>query len=144
MQPKKRKNYFQSRIPLFPSGDQNIGASASVSILPMTIQNWFPLGLTGLISLLYKGLSGVFSSTTVQRHPFFGSLPSLWSSSHIHMWPWEDRSLVYWTVVGRVMSLLFNTLSRFVMAFLPRSNCTLISWLRYYSCFTDRKSCNDL
>ena len=128
----------------FPSGAQRIGVSALASVISMNIQGWYHLRLTGLISLLSKGLSGVFSSTTVQRHPFFGSLPSLWSSSHIHMWPWEDRSLVYWTVVGRVMSLLFNTLSRFVMAFLPRSNCALISWLCYYSCFTDRKSCNDL
>ena len=52
--------------------------------------------------------------------------------------------LSIWTFVGRVMSLLFKTLSRFSMAFLPRSNCSLISWLHYYSCFTDRKSCNDI
>ena len=64
---------------LFTSDDQNIGASASASVLPMSIQGWFPLRLTGLISLLCKGLSGVFSSTTVWRHHFFVILPSLWS-----------------------------------------------------------------
>ena len=69
---------------LFRSGGQNIGASASV--LPMNIQDWLPLGLNGLISLLFKGLSRVFSSTTVQKHQLFGTQPSLWSSSPIHTW----------------------------------------------------------
>ena len=72
---------------LFTSDDQNTGASASASVLPVNIQGWFPLRLTGLISLLFKGLSGVFSSITVWRHRFFGILPSLWCSSHNHMWP---------------------------------------------------------
>ena len=80
---------------IFSSDDQNTGASASMSVLPMNIQSWYHLRLTGLISLLSKGLSGVFSSTTVQRHQFLGSLPSLWSSAHVHMWPWEDHRLVY-------------------------------------------------
>ena len=57
---------------LFTSGDQRIGVSASTSVLPMNIQDWFPLGLTGLISLQSKGLSRVFSNTTVQKHQFFG------------------------------------------------------------------------
>ena len=70
----------------FASGGQNIGASASASVFPMNIQDWFPLGLTGLISLLTKGLSRVFSSSTVQKHQFFGPLPSLWSSFHICTW----------------------------------------------------------
>ena len=70
----------------FTSGGQRIGASASASVLPMNIQDWFPLGLTGLISLLAKGLSGVFSSTTVQKHRFFSAQLSLWSNSHIHTW----------------------------------------------------------
>ena len=65
---------------LFASDGQNIGASASV--LPMNIPGWFPLGLTGLISLHSKGLSRVFSSTTVWKHQFFGVQPSLWSNSH--------------------------------------------------------------
>ena len=71
---------------LFVSVDQNTGASASALVLPKCIQGWFPLRLTGLISLLSKGLSGVFSSTTVRRHQLFGHLPSLWSSSHIYTW----------------------------------------------------------
>ena len=72
---------------LFISDDQNTGISASASVLPVNIQGWSPLSLTGLISLLSKGLSGVFSSTTVQRHQFFGVLPSSWSNSHNHTWP---------------------------------------------------------
>ena len=77
---------------LFASDDQNTEASTSVSVFPASIHGWFPLRLTGLI-LLSKGLSGVFSTTTVWRHRFFGVLPSLWSSSHMvtygHMWPLE-------------------------------------------------------
>ena len=69
---------------LFTSGGQSIGASGSV--LPMNIQDWFPLGLTGLISLQSKGLSSVFCNTTVRKHHFFSDQPSLWSNSHIHTW----------------------------------------------------------
>ena len=71
---------------LFASVGQSIGTSASASVLPMHIQDWFPFGLTGLITLLFKGLSRVFSNTTVQKHQFFGAQPSLWSNSHIHTW----------------------------------------------------------
>ena len=71
---------------LFTSGGQRIGSSASASILPMNIQGWFPLELTGLVSLLPKGHSGVFSSTTVRKHQFFSTLPSLWSNFHICTW----------------------------------------------------------
>ena len=77
-------SFLMSR--LFTSYGQSIVAPASASVLSMTIQDWFPLGLTGLISLQFKGLSGVFSSTTTRRHQFFGTQPSLWSSSHIHTW----------------------------------------------------------
>jgi len=69
---------------LFELGGQSIGASSSV--LPMNSQGWFPLGLTGLISLQSKWLSRVFSNTTVQKHQFFNAWPSLWSNSHIHTW----------------------------------------------------------
>ena len=69
---------------LFVSGGQTIGASAS--ILPMNIQDWFPLGLTGLISLQSKGLSRIFSNSTVQKHQFFYTQPSLWYHSCIHTW----------------------------------------------------------
>ena len=71
---------------LFLSGDQSIRTSASASILPMNIQGWFHLGFTGLISLLPKGLSGVFSSTSIRKHQFFSSQPSLWSNSYIRTW----------------------------------------------------------
>ena len=70
----------------FTSGGQRIGVSASASFPPMNIQDWFSLGLTGLISLQSKGLSRVFSNTTVQRHQFFSTQLSLWSNSHIHTW----------------------------------------------------------
>ena len=115
----------------FASGGQSIRVSASVSILPMSIQNWFPLGLTGWISLQSKGLSRVFSNTTVQKHQFFGTQTSLWSSSHISTWLLEKTiALTIRIFVGKVMSLLFNMLSRFVIAFLPRSKHLLISWLQ--------------
>jgi len=77
----------------FAAGSQSIGASASV--LPMNTQHWFPLGLTGLISLQSKGLSRVFSSTTVQKHQFFGAQPSSWSNAHIHTWLLENHSFDY-------------------------------------------------
>ena len=110
---------------LFTSGVQSTGASASV--LPMKIQGSFPLRLTGLISLLSKGLS------RVQHHNLKASI--LWCSaffmvqlSHLYMTTGKIIALSIWAFVGRVMSLLFNSLSRFVIAFLPRSKC-LISWL---------------
>ena len=89
---------FSSRLQSFPvsgsfpmsqfftSGGQSTGASASTSVLPMNIQDWFHLELTGLISLQSTGLSRVFSNTTVQKHHFFGAQFSLWSNSHIHTW----------------------------------------------------------
>ena len=70
----------------FTSGGQSIGASTSALVLPVNIQDWFPLELTGLISLWPKGLSKVFSNTTVQKNQFFGAPLSLWSNSHMHTW----------------------------------------------------------
>ena len=67
----------------FPSGGQSMGASGSASVLPMNIQSWFPLGVTGLISLQSRRLSRVFSNTTVQKHQFVGAQLSLWSNSHV-------------------------------------------------------------
>ena len=75
----------------FTQGGPNIGASASV--LPMNIQDWFPLGWTGWISLHSMGLSRVFSNTTVQKHQFFCTQLSLYSNSHIHTWLLENHSL---------------------------------------------------
>ena len=89
---------FSSRLQSFPasgsfpvsqfftSGGQSIGVSASASVLPVNIQDSFPLGWTGCISLQSKGFSRVFSNTTVQKHQFFGTQLSLWSNSHIHTW----------------------------------------------------------
>ena len=105
---------------LFTSGGQRIGFSALVSVLPMNIQDWSPLGLIGLISLLSKGLSRVFSSTIVQKHQFFGAQSSLWSNS-LYMTTGKTIALTIWTFVGKAMSLLFNMRSRFVIAFLPKS-----------------------
>ena len=70
----------------FTSGGQSIGVSASTSVLPLSNQDWFPLGWTGWISLESKGLSRVFSNTTVQKHQFFGAQLSSQSNSHIHAW----------------------------------------------------------
>ena len=84
----------------FTSGGQSIEGSASTSVLSMNIQDWFPLGWTGWISLQSKGLSRVFSNTTVQKHQFFGTQLSLWFNSYIHTWLlerpqlWPDRPLL--------------------------------------------------
>ena len=75
---------------LFPWGGQSTGASSALaSFPPKNTQDWSPLGLTGWISLQSKGLSRLFSNTTVQKHPFFGAHLSSQSNSHIHTWPME-------------------------------------------------------
>ena len=149
---------------LFASCGQCIGSSASELVLPINIQSWFPLGLTGLISLHSKELSRIFSSTTVWKCQFFAAQLSLWTSSHIYTWllqkpcclaaqscpmfcnlmdcsppgssiygilqarilEWvaipfsmtgKTTALTIWTFVDKVMSLLFNMLSRFVTVF---------------------------
>ena len=114
----------------FTSGGQRIGVSASTSVLPMNIQDWFPLGLTGWISLQSKELSRVFSSTTVWKHQFFNPQPSLGSNSHIHIWPLEKPWLGLYGVLSVKWCLCFlRMLSKFVIAFLLRSKLLLISWL---------------
>ena len=100
---------------LFTSGGQSIGTSTSV--LPMNIQGWFPLGLTGWISLQSKGLSRVFSNTTVQKRQVFSTQFSLWSNSHIHPYMTIGKAITL-TFVNKVMSLLFNMLSRFFNAYI--------------------------
>ena len=114
----------------FTSGGQSPRASASSLVLPMNTQDWSPLGWTGWISLQSKGLSRVFSNTTVQSinssvlsFLYSPTLPS------IHDY-WKTIALTRRTFVGKVMSLLFNMLSRYVRAFLVRSKCLLISWLQ--------------
>ena len=112
---------------LFASGDQNTLASASASVVPVNFQGWSPLTLTAVICLLSRGLSLVFSSPTVRRHQFFGILCSLPFSSQNH---WEDHRLNYTDLCRQSNVSAFNTLSRFVIDFLPRSNCPMISWLQ--------------
>ena len=114
----------------FASCGQNIGVFASTSVLPMNIQDWFPLGWTGWISLQSKGFSRVFSNTIVQKHQFFSAQLSLWSNSHPYMTTGKTIALTRWTFAGKVMCLLFNMLSRLVITFLPRSKHLLISWLQ--------------
>ena len=120
----------------FPAGQflasvgQNTGVLASPSVLPMNTQDWSPLGWTGWISLQSKGLSSIFFNTTVQKHQFFGAQLSLWSSSHPYMTAGKTITLARQTFVSKVMSLLFDMLSRLVIVFLPKSKRLLISWLQ--------------
>ena len=109
---------------LFASGGQSIRSSASASVLPMKIQGWFPLGLIGLISSLSKGLSRVFSSTTVQKHQFFGTLPSLWScnlSLFSSYSDWNPNSF------SESAELDMNCSLHLLSQFLPQLPCTLSS-----------------
>ena len=120
----------------FTSDGQRIGVSALPSILPMNIQDWFPLGWTGWISLQSKVLLRVFSNTTIQKYQFFSAQLSLQSNSHPYVTTGKTIALTRRTFVGKVMSLLFNMLSRLVIAFLPRSKHLLISWLESPSAVT--------
>ena len=117
---------------LFTWGGQSTRVSALASFLPKKSQGWSPSEWTGWISLHSKGLSRVFSNTTVQKHQFFGAQLSSQSNSHIHpyMTTGKTIALTRWTFVGKVMSLLLNMLSRLVITFLSRSKCLLISWLQ--------------
>ena len=105
---------------LFTSGGQSIEASVLASVLPTNVKDWFPLGLIGLISLLCKGSSRVFSSTTVWKTQFFSAQP-LVQRAYPCITTGKTIALTILTFVCKVMSLLFNTLSRFVIAFLPMS-----------------------
>jgi len=117
------------RSPFFASGGQNIGISTSASVLPMNIQDWFPLGWTGWISMQSKGLSRLFNAS-VQKHQFFSTqLFFMVQLSHLYMTTGKTIALTRWTFLCKTMSLLFNILSR-VIAFLPRSKHPLISWLQ--------------
>ena len=121
---------FQMRQ-FFTSGGQSIGASASASVLPTNIQDWFPLGLTGWISLQSKG---PFKSL-LQHHSLKASILQhsaffMVQLSHPHMTTGKTIALTICIFVGKVTSLLLNMLSRFVIAFLPRSKRLLILWLQ--------------
>ena len=152
-------------ILLLPSSGQSIGASASAPALPMNIQGWFPLGLSGLISLLTKELLSLLQhhslkGTVLQCSAFFMA-----QLLHPYMSTGKTIALTILTFVGKVMSLLLNMLSVFVIAFLPRNKSLLISWLeslstviwspkkKVYNCFhffsiylpwSDRIGCHDL
>ena len=105
--------------------------SSSINISPSNeYSGLIPLGWTGWISLQSKGFSRVFSSSTVQKHQFFSTQLSLVQLSHPYWTTGKTIALTRWTFVGKVMSLLFNMLSRLVIPFLPRSKCLLISWLQ--------------
>ena len=113
------------------SGGQSNGASASASVLPMNIQDWFPLGWTGWISSQSKGLSKSLlqhhsSKASILQHSAFFIVQLL----HPYMTTGKTISWTRRTFVGKVMSLLFNMLSRLIKAFLPRSKRLLISWLQ--------------
>ena len=113
----------------FTSGGQSIGVSASASVLPMNVQDWFPLGWTGWISFQSKGLSRVFSNTTrasLYRHSAFFIV----QLSHLYMTTGKTIALTRQTSVSKVMSLLFNMMSSLVITFLLRSKHLLISCLQ--------------
>ena len=116
----------------FTSGAQSIGDSASTSVLPIKIQDWFPLEWIGWISLQSKGLSRIFSfqhhgskASILQCSAFF-----IVQLSHPYMITGKTIALTKRTFFGKVMSLLLNMLSRLVITFLPRSKCLLVSWLK--------------
>ena len=120
----QHQGLFKSQ--LFSLGGQSIGVSALASVL----KDWSPLGWTGWISLQSKGPSRVFFNTTVQKHQFFGAQLSSVQLSHPYMTTGKTIALTSWTFVDKVMSQLFNMLSRLVITFLPRSKRLLISWLQ--------------
>ena len=122
-------------IQFFASGDKSIGASASASVPPMNTQGGFPLGFTGLISLQPKRLSRVFSNTTVQKQSILQCTAFFMVQlSHPYMIIRKTIALTIWAFVGKVMALLFNMLSRLIIAFLLRRKHLLISWLQSQSC----------
>ena len=118
---------------LFASGGQSIGVSASATDLPMNTQDWSQLGWTSWISLQSKGLSSLLqyhsSKASILQHSAF----LIVQFSHPYMIIGKTIALIRWTFVSKVIFLLFNTLSRFVIAFLPRSKHLLISWLQLLS-----------
>ena len=115
---------------LFASGGQSIGVSASASVFPMNTQDWSPSEWTGWISLQSRGLSRVLQHYSSKASILWCSAFFIVQLSHPYMTTGKTTALTRQTFVGKVMSLLFNMLSRLVIAFLPRSKCLLISWLQ--------------
>ena len=137
----QHQGLFQWVSQFFASGGQSIGASASTSVLPVNIQDWFPLGWTGWISLQSKVLLRVFSNTTIQKYQFFSAQLSLQSNSHPYVTTGKTIAFTRRTFVGKVMSLLFNMLSRLVIAFLPRSkNLNFMAAVTICSDFGDQEN----
>ena len=118
---------------LFASGGQSIAVSASILVFPMNNQDWSPLGWTGWISLQSKELARVFSTPLFKSISYL-ALSFLYSPNltSIHDY-WKTIALTRWTIVDKVISLLFNMLYRLEITFLPRSKCLLISWLQSLS-----------
>ena len=116
---------------LFAWGGQSTGVSALALFLPKNTQDWSSLEWSGWISLQSKGLWRVFSNTTVQKHQFWCSAFFTVQFSRPYMTTGKTIALTRWTFVGKVMSLLFNMLSRLVITFLPRSKHLLVSWLHH-------------
>ena len=132
---------FSSRLQIFPasgsfqmsqlfaSGGQNIGVSASTSVLPLNNQDWSPLGWTGWVSLQSNGLSSLLQHHGSKASILLCSDFYIVQLSHPYMTTGKTIALTRWTFVGKVMSLLLNMLSRFIISFLPRNKRLLISWL---------------
>ena len=114
----------------FASGGQSFGVSALASVLPMNIQDWLPLGWTGWLSSQSKGLSRVFPTPQFKSISLQHSAIFVVQISHLYMTTGKITALTKWNFVGKVMSLLFNMLSRLAIAFLQRSKCLLISLLQ--------------
>ena len=115
---------------LFAWGGQSIGVSASASVLPMNTQDPSPLGWTGWISLQSKGLSRVFSSTTIRKHQFFGAQPSLWSNSHVYTWllgkPWL---WLYGPLSAkRCLWFLISCLDLYWLLFFSKEELSFFTW----------------
>ena len=125
-------SFFQTlpRSQFFTSGGQSIRVSVLVSVFPMNIQSWFPLGWTGWISLQSKGLSSLLqhhsSKASILQHSAFCRV----QLSHLNMTTGKTIALTRQTFVGKVMPLFFNMLLRLVIVLLPKSRCLLISWLQ--------------
>ena len=114
----------------FASGGQSTGVSGSISVLPMSIQDWFPLGWTGWISLQSKGLSRIFQDHSSKASILWRSAFFIVQLSHLHMTTGKSIAFTRWTFVGKINSLIFNMLFSLVMTFLQRSKRLLISWLQ--------------
>ena len=131
---------------------QSIRASALASVIPINIQGWFPLGLTGLIFLQSRGFSRVFSNTTIRKHQFFGAQPSLWPNSHPYTTTGKHIALTIWTFVGKVVSLPRSMSFYFVAAVIVCSDlgaqeskiCHCFHFPPFYLPWSDGIRCHNL